>query len=1340
MAHFREVVRSGSDHLELQDILKAKTSVLLGVTIAAEAALADIGIQTVFDLGTSWLFSNACAASNASRVGSVSVRFGRAPSDLLKPLSTYSSLEAIGSLDLDNLRGIDTSQAANLKNSLGVTTIREFGLWPPHIVAHQLVAESVGSTAELNDGIAEELRPRFGEYPTERVYYDTLVMLEMQHDDTPRTDLSAAGAISLKSIANNNKVGFTRPAIGAMLTFSQSWYSQGVTLGQMLHSLALAPGEATRIAVIDWTRRTRAATSETIAESERLDSTTMHNRSLSEVQSAVASEAQQGFSRTDSGSTSSSASAALSMGTGFIPSLWADVEASGTMQTASTSAWGQSSSWTTGERSIEASLTQRVQDRTEQHSSSARNRRASAVREVSQSEHEQVSTRIVANYNHMHALTVQYYEVVQVYRVVTQLHRAERCLFVPMQLLDFTDYELVERFRGALLAGALTRRAAELIMDDESTVRITPVVTTKVVVNNPNIARMMKLEAATVHSAIKASSAVESADSPLIKASALTMTTDFQSIAGINVWKAETIAQLSRHVGRAIIRPGSDDLFYPDDTQLVALSFYGVTVTSILLDRVGEASDTTLSVPSGTSWLDLSQPALLAELDGIALTKGGNQPQSGSITLQCTNRRGTRFSIPIPVALPEGTAMQRVVKFTTDKEDRRRELVKHLEANKLHYSQAVYRALDSATIVMLLSQYDWEGKPLADQVEPRPITVAGNYLILRAPIDRTEPDPAQAGKTKFTPWGELLAKRGITFTPGNQRLIPLPTAGVFAEAVLGRSNSAEKLDITRFWNWQDSPIPLQPTEIAPVATGTRATSEDLKPGSLSQPVLNIVNPTSLPEPSGLGGILTALSNGNMFRDMSGLVGTQQLAQAGMAGTLQAATEAGQLASENMRTSAQKTVAMAQVAADIVKAVVGAGGGGSSVQGISGAGAKINHGRDMDKRGVPSASQSSSGSSGNVPSGSSASSKDNSSSGAGSSNSQGAGTPSLGSSTLGDGNYSHEAAYANQSAFGFSPEVVGKTVQATDPLFQNISNKESSSEGGTAPASAEFRAFYQSYLDRVSHDAFDNSAYRKERDFYTLKAYQTAFGKNISNEWDPELGVRANWQRILRLYDYYQAMFLRKPNVFLWAGLGRLAGGAVLGGLSNVISDPSFLTNTMALIGKAIFLDLAWQHEAFDIDPQKAIALAAEHDKRYKAKFSYEQAWKKIATGNSNQVAEGNQMLLANEQFSIIQPFYDAIRQSKEADSRWFFGKTSAFTNNIHPYHRNFYESFPTTRNADVIVANDRWEWITMPNGMWDNWIRMGHDERIRLVRLSMDDLINHRWGPVKQSLLPPGST
>ena len=100
-----------------------------------------------------------------------------------------------------------------------------------------------------------------------------------------------------------------------------------------------------------------------------------------------------------------------------------------------------------GARDLAASYAQDINDRSQQNASSVRNRRASIVREVSQSEHEQISTRVLTNYNHMHALSIQYYEIVQAFRTTTQLERAERCLFVPVKLVDFTNPGLVDRWQ-----------------------------------------------------------------------------------------------------------------------------------------------------------------------------------------------------------------------------------------------------------------------------------------------------------------------------------------------------------------------------------------------------------------------------------------------------------------------------------------------------------------------------------------------------------------------------------------------------------------------------------------------------------------------------------------------------------------------------------------------------------------------------------------------------------------------------------------------------------------------------------------------------------------------------
>ena len=175
--------------------------------------------------------------------------------------------------------------------------------------------------------------------------------------------------------------------------------------------------------------------------------------------------------------------------------------------------------------------------------------------------------------------------------------------------------------------------------------------------------------------------------------------------------------------------------------------------------------------------------------------------------------------------------------------------------------------------------------------------------------------------------------------------------------------------MTRFWNWQDSPIPFAAPEIAPVDMTSRGTTEDLKPGQLGAPVVSIVNPTPLPDPTGLASILQAIQNGNMFRDMTGLAATMGLAQSGINAASQGATAAGAQAGANAATAAQLFSDLARTAASIVSmglggavggaagGLLGAAGGSTGGGNISNAGALLNQGRSMTERGVGGSSPS-----------------------------------------------------------------------------------------------------------------------------------------------------------------------------------------------------------------------------------------------------------------------------------------------------------------------------------------------------------------------------------------------
>lgn len=297
---------------------------------------------------------------------------------------------------------------------------------------------------------------------------------------------------------------------------------------------------------------------------------------------------------------------------------------------------------------------------------------------------------------------------------------------------------------------------------------------------------------------------------------------------------------------------------------------------------------------------------------------------------------------------------------------------------------------------------------------------------------------------------------------------------------------------------------------------------------------------------------------------------------------------------------------------------------------------------------------------------------------------------------------------------------------------------------------------------------------RDREYYLSRSFNNAFGggrqadpdgfrRREDADWNPELGWGHNRDRISRLYDYYQRVYQLRPSIFLWAGLGRMAGGAVFGGLDlfhsmNGGSEDVIRTmRIMVAIGKAIFLDLAWQHEAYVDDPQRAIDLAAAYDldQRSDPRYSYAAAWTAIRASENagtvdasmdvddatiaaarERISRANESLLHNEQWRIIQPYYDRILH--DSGMRRATGMTSAFTNNIHPYHRPFLEF---RSNGSVFVADDRWAWISGQFHMWDDWAAIPQDERQRLARMSLDDSFHQRWGTILTSGpgVPPGA-
>lgn len=461
-------LKSAFAGLAPDEALRQPPGVLLGVSAGAQAALETLGVRTVFDLAASRVFATARALLAIQRDPTTAeARLNVVAADAVDAPAGMPVTE-LADQPIAILRGVGSANAPALGAAVDVSTVRDLALWPPHAAARAIVELAYVPEREpgFDPDAPADLLPKSGVYPTERIFYRKLLLDTVAEPGQAAQAIETAGPIDLTT-AFGTPAGFQRLATGALLNFSQSWFAQGLTLGQLLHSTSLAPGESTRIAMIDWSRRTRAAASETISETEQLANTMTHSRALSEVTSATAQEFQSGRSTTSTTSTTSQSGGGFGIDLGF-----AAFGGSGASSTSNTEVMAASSSY--GERDLAASYAQNINDRSQQNASSVRNRRASIVREVSQEEHEQISTRVVTNYNHMHALSVQYYEVVQAFRVTTQLERAEKCLFVPFRLVSFREPAVVDRWRLVLADAALTQRTRRQLTVEYGVVEVIP--------------------------------------------------------------------------------------------------------------------------------------------------------------------------------------------------------------------------------------------------------------------------------------------------------------------------------------------------------------------------------------------------------------------------------------------------------------------------------------------------------------------------------------------------------------------------------------------------------------------------------------------------------------------------------------------------------------------------------------------------------------------------------------------------------------------------------------------------------------------------------------------------
>jgi hypothetical protein len=243
---------------------------------------------------------------------------------------------------------------------------------------------------------------------------------------------------------------------------------------------------------------------------------------------------------------------------------------------------------------------------------------------------------------------------------------------------------------------------------------------------------------------------------------------------------------------------------------------------------------------------------------------------------------------------PDSPPAARSPEKTLSQEERHaiNKLADHLTRNTNYYSRVIQLNTDPNAIAIQLETTAWAaGESMADHVDPTPLEVFGSYVAyplakqstavddavvvdLAAALNGDDPARRQWAAARLAAMSDVDRQSVLERLPlasaKSERLNTMATRGVFAEGKLGHCNISEEIDNTRFWKWEEHPIPIEAPGINPV-TPIQPEPQPVSaaPTPFPQSLVNIVNPSPAPDPTGLAAALSPLGTPNIFRDMSG---------------------------------------------------------------------------------------------------------------------------------------------------------------------------------------------------------------------------------------------------------------------------------------------------------------------------------------------------------------------------------------------------------------------------------------------------------------------------------------
>src|SRR5581483_10257639 len=201
----------------------------------------------------------------------------------------------------------------------------------------------------------------------------------------------------------------------------QRWTFQGVTLGDLVYSLPLAPGEQQQVAIFERVDTSMVTESEFFSEEQ--PQLALADTSTNATFNSAFNESVVGTSSYKTQSDSSSWGTA-------IPLI-----ASGGSGSSSSS--GSSTQTLQGQRNTTQQAAENMHSSAQNQATARRTAMRTGMRLATASESESVTTKIITNHNHTRALTLQFWEVLRLYDVTTAIEGLTLTCLVPMQVVRF---------------------------------------------------------------------------------------------------------------------------------------------------------------------------------------------------------------------------------------------------------------------------------------------------------------------------------------------------------------------------------------------------------------------------------------------------------------------------------------------------------------------------------------------------------------------------------------------------------------------------------------------------------------------------------------------------------------------------------------------------------------------------------------------------------------------------------------------------------------------------------------------------------------------------------------